>query len=88
MKYLLKFSFLVLSIVIIASIRAQTIAPSILQKQWNAYWIAVPGEQPDVYGVYLFRKNIDLPAKPASFVIYVSADNRYKLFVKDRKSVV
>ncbi|MGZ8559737.1 MAG: alpha-L-rhamnosidase-related protein, partial [Chitinophagaceae bacterium] len=83
MKYLPKFAFLVLYIVNIASARAQTIAPSILQKQWNAFWITVPGEQPDVYGVYLFRKNIDLPAKPASFVIHVSADNRYKLFVNE-----
>ncbi len=84
MKYLPKFSFLVFCIVIIASTQAQTIAPSILQKQWNAYWITVPGEQPNAYCVYLFRKNIDLPAKPASFVIHVSADNHYKLFVNEK----
>jgi len=55
-----------------------------LKKPWNAYWITVPGEQPNGYGVYLFRKSIDLSAKPASFIIYVSADNRYKLFVNGK----
>jgi hypothetical protein len=66
------------------SATAQKIDPSILQKQWKAAWIAVPGEQPDGYGVYLFRKNVDLPSKPGSFVIHVSADNRYKLFVNEK----
>ena len=33
------------------------------------------------YGVYHFRKTFSLNDKPASFVVHVSADNRYKLFV-------
>lgn len=41
----------------------------------------MPGESPTGYGVYLFRKSLALPAKPAAFVVHVSADNRYKLFV-------
>lgn len=68
----------------ICSVTAQRIDPSILQKQWKALWIAVPGEQPGGYGVYLFRKNIDLPSKPGTFIIHVSADNRYKLFVNGK----
>jgi alpha-L-rhamnosidase len=36
------------------------------------------------YGIYHFRKSIDLPTKPAKFVIHVSADNRYKLYVNDK----
>jgi alpha-L-rhamnosidase len=66
------------------SVTAQKIGTSILQKQWKAAWIAVPGEQPDGYGIYLFRKNFDLSSKPGSFVIHVSADNRYKLFVNEK----
>ncbi|MEP7376986.1 MAG: alpha-L-rhamnosidase N-terminal domain-containing protein [Chitinophagaceae bacterium] len=81
MKYLSKFSFLVISCLITAEIFAQPTGSSILSKQWPAYWIAVPGEGANSYGVYLFRKNIELSNKPASFVIHVSADNRYKLFV-------
>ena len=49
--------------------------------QWHANWIAAPHDAGDTYGVYYFRKNINLPARPATFVIHVSADNRYKLFV-------
>lgn len=52
---------------------------------WNAMWIEVPGTQPKDYGVYYFRKDVDLNVKPSKFVVYVSGDTRYKL---DRKSVV
>jgi len=53
----------------------------ILSKPWNAYWIAAPDETGTEYGVYYFRKSIDLTAKPSNFIVKVSADNRYKLFV-------
>jgi hypothetical protein len=62
---------------------AQTINPAILNNQWKAAWIQVPGEPPNAYGVYLFRKRIDLSTKPSSYRIHVSADNRYKLFVNE-----
>jgi hypothetical protein len=48
--------------------------------QWHANWIVPPGGDGREYGVYYFRKNIDLAAKPGSFVVHVSADNRYKAF--------
>ena len=50
-------------------------------KPWNAQWIAAANDPGTEYGVYYFRKNIELTAKPTSFSIHVSADNRYKLFV-------
>lgn len=53
-----------------------------LHKAWNAEWIAAPGEGNE-YGVFYFRKAFDLSAKPGSFVVHLSADNRYKLFVND-----
>ncbi len=49
--------------------------------QWAAYWIDVPGKPQHAFGVYLFRKEFDLDQVPPSFVVHVSADNRYKLFV-------
>lgn len=55
-----------------------------LQKTWNAYWIAVPNEPAKDYGVYLFRKSIELADKPTAFPVYVSGDNRYKLFVNGK----
>jgi alpha-L-rhamnosidase len=39
------------------------------------------GDTGTSYGVFYFRKNIDLAAKPAMFKVHVSADNRYKLYV-------
>ncbi|HEX2394015.1 MAG TPA: alpha-L-rhamnosidase C-terminal domain-containing protein, partial [Bacteroidales bacterium] len=53
-------------------------------REWDAKWISVPGESPNEYGVYLFRKTIDLKKIPLSFVIHVSADNRYKLYVNEK----
>lgn len=52
-----------------------------LRNSWNARWIAAPNDPGTEYGVYYFRKNINLPGKPASFMVHVSADNRYKLYV-------
>lgn len=63
---------------------AQMIDPAILQKRWPAFWITVPNESTDGYGVYLFRKTIELNTKPGTFIIHVSADNRYKLFVNEK----
>jgi alpha-L-rhamnosidase len=56
----------------------------ILHRQWAAYWIQVPGEPNHSFGVYLFRKKFNLIQIPASFIINVSADNRYKLYVNGR----
>jgi alpha-L-rhamnosidase len=52
-----------------------------LYKYWNASWITMPGISGQEYGVYHFRKDFTLTAKPDKFVIRVSADNRYRLFV-------
>ncbi|MCF8246184.1 MAG: alpha-L-rhamnosidase N-terminal domain-containing protein [Saprospiraceae bacterium] len=57
------------------------IAPRILDNFWKARWVVCPGESPKQYGVYHFRKTFDLKKAPASFVVHVSADNRYRLFV-------
>ncbi|SFF20609.1 alpha-L-rhamnosidase-related protein [Spirosoma endophyticum] len=77
MRYDLLFLFLFCRF----SAQAQPIEPVILSKPWRAYWITVPDESATGYGVYLFRKVIELPTKPATFVVHVSADNRYKLLV-------
>jgi hypothetical protein len=54
---------------------------------WSAKWIAVPGEPPFDYGVYHFRKQITVAGKPASFVVHVTGDNRYQLFVNGARVV-
>ncbi|MDR2041957.1 MAG: beta galactosidase jelly roll domain-containing protein [Tannerella sp.] len=48
---------------------------------WEARWITCPDESLYDYGVYHFRKAFTLEAVPASFILNISADNRYRLFV-------
>src|SRR5689334_1757269 len=59
-------------------------SPELLSKPWEAHWISVPNEPLHDYGVYQFRKSFTLTSKPASFIVHVSADNRYKLFVNGK----
>jgi hypothetical protein len=64
--------------------RAQT-SPDLLNRAWPARWITVAGAQPFAYGVYHFRKAFDLAAVPSTFVVHVTGDNRYQLFVNGRR---
>ncbi|RVU02922.1 alpha-rhamnosidase [Mucilaginibacter limnophilus] len=63
---------------------AQTIRQKLLQNQWKASWITVPGASGKGYGVYYFRKQINIHSKPSAFIVHVSADNRYKLYVNGK----
>ncbi|WP_128543121.1 family 78 glycoside hydrolase catalytic domain [Larkinella soli] len=54
---------------------------------WKARWIAHPSAPARSYGVYHFRKSFDLSQKPTRFVINVSGDNRYRLFVNGKPVV-
>jgi len=53
----------------------------LLSKPWTAKWISYPDNSNTDYGVYLFRKEISINSKPDKFIIHVSADNRYKLYI-------
>lgn len=48
--------------------------------RWPSSWIVSEGAD-NAYGVYMFRKTIELPAVPVTYIVNVSADNRYKLYV-------
>ncbi len=87
-----------LFLLILSRLSAQT--PTAARTDWtNTYWPArwiLYGGRPSAgygppatasarqYGVYHFRKAIELPQKPQQFVVHVSADNRYRLFVNGR----
>jgi hypothetical protein len=60
------------------------LSPRLLSERWAAQWIAAPGTPPFDYGVYHFRKTLELPGAPGRFLVHVSADNRYRLFVNGR----
>jgi alpha-L-rhamnosidase len=53
----------------------------LLTKPWKARWIYVPSTSPFDYGVYHFRHAFPLASPRSSFVVHVSADNRYELYV-------
>ena len=53
---------------------------------WEASWICDPGSSPSGYGVYHFRKTFSLPEKPVKFVVNISADNRYRLYVNGEEA--
>src|SRR5687767_545430 len=96
MKY---FKILTLTVFVLPRLtlfsQSKIINPSVLQKPWNAFWITGPGmplnmwnahTDPSLkdYAVYKFRKSFELAAKPSSFIVHVSADNRYKLFINEK----
>ena len=73
---------LTLALAFVFSVNAafpQSTTNPLAPNEWNASWIEAPNVPGTTYGVYYFRKSIDLTVKPATFIIHVSADNRYKL---------
>lgn len=51
---------------------------------WPAFWITCPQASPRSVGVCLMRKQFLLNSTPSRFIVYVSADNRYKLYVNGK----
>ncbi|NJO68761.1 MAG: hypothetical protein HC830_05310 [Bacteroidetes bacterium] len=60
------------------------INPDLLTKIWPALWIKHPATN-DQYGVYHFRKSFELGNVPGKFIIHISADNRYWLYVNGKR---
>jgi hypothetical protein len=82
----LKFPLLIIFFLATENVFSQEIpiSQNLLHDGWNAHWISCAGVPAKAYGVYHFRKKIDLPAQPSKFIIHVSADNRYQLFVNGK----
>ncbi|MBN1894905.1 alpha-L-rhamnosidase [bacterium] len=75
------FPWIVILLMNCPGIPAESVNPDLLQKRWPAKWISPPDVSLHEYGVYHFRKSFDVPSVPDKFIIHVSADNRYRLFV-------
>lgn len=65
-------------------IHQERIHSSLFRDEWKAYWIAVSDESINEYGVYHFRKTLVLDSIPSCYIVHVSADNRYKLYVNEQ----
>ena len=59
-------------------------AQDLFTREWPAKWISVPETGALDYGVYYFRKDVNLPAVPARYLVHVTGDNRYKLYVNEQ----
>lgn len=68
----------------ISGVHQNLINKSLLEGKWPAYWITVPNESVNVSGVYHFRRNLYLDTVPDNYVVHISADNKYKLYVNER----
>lgn len=82
----MKYLFILAALLLAGSANGQSFDSLRADRPWNAQWIALnnPFDKGTGYGVYYFRKNIALAAKPSTFIIHVSADNHYKLYVNGR----
>src|SRR6056297_3222944 len=57
------------------------IHPELLNELWPAKWIADPEMTGEKEGVFLFKKVLTFKTAPNDYVIHISADNRYILYV-------
>jgi len=54
--------------------------------RWKAEWISCPDAPERDAGVFHFRKTVSLASQPKNFVIHVSADNHFILFVNGSRA--
>ena len=52
-----------------------------LKHAWTAQWITHPTESTLDARKFLYRRTFTLDTKPSTFTIYISADNRYRLYI-------
>lgn len=52
---------------------------------WSSSWITHPSESIVDFGVFLFSNEFNLDQVPEEFEVYVSADNRYRLFINEKE---
>lgn len=63
----------------------QTPSGATARNHWTAQWISHPAAPLREPGVFHFRKVIQLSKLPTRFVVHVSADNRFLLFVNSKR---
>ena len=63
-------------------------AKYVVEKWPTAMWVTCHDIAEADYSVTMFRRSFDLAAKPESFIIHVSADNRYKLYVNGKNASI
>lgn len=83
-RFLLILLFLAGISTLAASVTANAQEPA-ERKKWKADWISHPTAPLREPEVFHFRKMIHLTAKPEKFIVHVSADNRFVLYVNGKR---
>ena len=83
MRYMIRWAFcvIVLGLLISAKAEARQNSEKVFEDAPVAYWLFPPNVSGQEYGVFHFRKTFDLNSIPEEFIVHISADNRYRLFL-------
>lgn len=83
MRYMIRWAFcvIVLGFLISAKAEARQNSETVFEGAQVAYWLFPPNVSGQEYGVFHFRKTFDLNSIPEEFIVHISADNRYRLFL-------
>jgi hypothetical protein len=66
-------------------VEAQPQMPRVFSGAPAAPWIYPHGATGNEFGVFHFRRVFEIGQRPSSFIVHVSADNRYRLFVNGQQ---
>jgi len=82
-KVIILFCLLLIRITCFAQILPEVNYPDLKYKpsHWQAKWITCADIAETDYAVTMFRRTFTLDEKPEHFIVHVSADNRYKVYV-------
>jgi alpha-L-rhamnosidase len=62
------------------------IAPELLTKPWTARWITCPDAPQRDTAIFHFRQVLELNTVPQHFIVHVSADNQFLLYVNQQRA--
>ncbi len=54
-------------------------------EEWNSQWITHPDIDKTAYGLVHFRNTFQLDTKPEKFIVHVSGDNHYRLYINGKE---
>jgi hypothetical protein len=76
--------FVVFSGVLISAQNIPDVNSTLLKELWSAKWVTHPDIAGDETGVYLFKKVLSFRIVPKDYVISITADNRYVLYINEK----
>jgi alpha-L-rhamnosidase len=85
MRKIILYSLFLLQTFLVYAQKNPIINPKLYNQVWASHWITCPDVPLQEYGIYHFRKTFALSAKPQTYIVHVSADNRYKFYVNGKE---